>query len=55
MRNLFISSLLLIISVFNLSAQSYSAELQKLEYSVKKNLVENILPFWTGTMIDTII
>ncbi len=36
-----------------LPAQNHPDELEILASSVKENLVGNILPFWTGKMMDT--
>jgi mannobiose 2-epimerase len=52
MNRLLPSFLLLIISVNGIYGQSHSAELQQLANSVKLNLVENILPFWSDKMVD---
>ena len=53
MRILLLSVLLSAISILILPAQNHPDELEKLASSVKENLVENILPFWTDKMTDT--
>jgi mannobiose 2-epimerase len=53
MKKLFAIILISVVSIHYVQGQQYSTELKELAYSVKKNLVENILPFWSVKMIDT--